>query len=176
VELRVLAFAVLAVIGGGVVAVRAWQAREPDQLDGPARDRITERLEELRDRDGTASPANRRTTGPRLRLWLDASAVLVAIGVLMVVDLAVTGTGSPRGGVLGIAVTPAPIGADVIPSAAATTEPRGSVTRTSATVSAPRLRPGRQGPGSRHRRPILRRDRRRVRVAFKSRRRTGWPC
>lgn len=102
--------AILGVALGGLalILLRAWNARHPDRLDRSAHDRIAERLQEIVNSDGAAAPVDSPTAGPRLRLWLDASVVLVGIGAVMLVVLAITGDNQPSGSVLGIVATPEP--------------------------------------------------------------------
>ncbi|MBI3748725.1 MAG: LysM peptidoglycan-binding domain-containing protein [Chloroflexi bacterium] len=91
-----------------ILAIRARRARQPDRLDRSARERIAERLVQIRASGHPSERAVHPTTDPRLRLWLDASVVLIVVGVAMIAMLTVTGPPSPRGSVLGVTGTPRP--------------------------------------------------------------------
>ena len=107
-EPRLLLF--LGIVGTvvAVLGIREWSARQPDRLDRSAHDRIIERLDQIRGSDAAPQPHAPFGLGPRVRLWVDASAVLVILGGVMVAVLAFTGGSRPQGGVLGVVGTAGP--------------------------------------------------------------------
>ena len=130
----VLAVVVVAVglvgLATSIVLIQVARASARDVLDQAARERVLDRLDAIRasaDSEDMALAGNNSgmaiTMGPRRRLWLDASAMLILIGVLMLAALATAGNARPSAGVLGVTAS-APTN-----TAAATSqvEPSGSL-------------------------------------------------
>ncbi len=149
----VLAVVVAAVglvgLAASIVLIQVARASARDVLDQAARERVSDRLDAIRgsargDDMGLAGGDSGMavTIGPRRRLWLDTSAMLILIGVAMLAALATVGGARPSGGVLGVtasAPTNAPAASQVessgsfssnglAPSAADSASPTRSLT------------------------------------------------